>query len=155
MKGFVYCLTSPSGKKYIGQCVNLKKRMDRYKYLDCEKQPKIYRALCKYGFDNFKLEILEEVEQNLLNEKENFYILKYNTMELGYNCTTGGDHFIMSEETKKKISEAHSGSNNYFFGKKHTEEVRKLLSEKAKKQMRKELYWIHWTASFQILIYDC
>lgn len=38
----------------------------------------------------------------------------------------------MSEESKKKISLAHSGKNNYFYGKHHTEEVKKTMSEKLK-----------------------
>ena len=92
--GYIYCLTSPSGKKYIGQCTNFKRRMRRYECKDCKKQPKIYKALCKYGFYSFKVEIIEVVDISLLNEKETFYILKYDTMNNGYNFTTGGDAHI-------------------------------------------------------------
>lgn len=39
---------------------------------------------------------------------------------------------IVSEETKKKISDSHKGSKNHFYGKHHTKEVREMLSEKHK-----------------------
>ena len=135
MKGFIYCLTSPSGKKYIGQCMDFKRRINNYKYLGCKKQPKIYRALLKYGFDSFKIEILEEVDKSLLNEKEKFYILQFDSMRKGYNCTSGGDAYEVSDETKEKMRLAHSGNKNHFFGKTHTLETRKILSENSKKQM--------------------
>ena len=37
-----------------------------------------------------------------------------------------------SEETKKKMSIAHSGKNNHFYGKHHSEETKKIISEKGK-----------------------
>ena len=39
-----------------------------------------------------------------------------------------------TEETKKKISESLSGENNSFFGKQHTENAKKKMSESAKKR---------------------
>ena len=41
------------------------------------------------------LEILEECSQDFLNEKEKFYISKYNTFYNGYNQTLGGDNAII------------------------------------------------------------
>jgi very-short-patch-repair endonuclease len=38
----------------------------------------------------------------------------------------------MSEETKRKISDSHKGNKNYFFGKHHTEESKRKMSELAK-----------------------
>lgn len=39
---------------------------------------------------------------------------------------------VYTPETCKKISEAHKGEKNSFYGKKHSEETRKIMSEKAK-----------------------
>ena len=40
----------------------------------------------------------------------------------------------MSKETKDKLSKMKSGENNPFYGKTHSDEVKKRLSEKASKQ---------------------
>ena len=45
---------------------------------------------------------------------------------------------IITEETKKKISDSHKGSNNHFYGKQHSAEVRKMLSEKHKGKKHSE-----------------
>ena len=51
---------------------------------------------------------------------------------------TGENHYLygthLSEETKKKISEANKGENNAMFGKHHSEETRKKLSDAQKKR---------------------
>ena len=45
----IYKLTSPSGKCYIGQSINLDKRLNMYRLLHCKAQTHLYRALLKYG----------------------------------------------------------------------------------------------------------
>ena len=45
----IYRLISPKGKSYIGQSVNLEKRILAYARHDCTFQTKIYNAICKYG----------------------------------------------------------------------------------------------------------
>jgi len=49
----VYILTSPSGKKYVGQTNNVHNRFIFYKNLICKYQKKLYNALTKYGWYNF------------------------------------------------------------------------------------------------------
>lgn len=45
----------------------------------------------KYGIENFNFEILEECSKNELNDKERYYIQKYNTLAPnGYNLQKGG-----------------------------------------------------------------
>ena len=52
----------------------------------------ICRAISKYGEINFKFEVLEECTEESVNEREEYYIRKYNTADgAGYNCTYGGD----------------------------------------------------------------
>ena len=58
-KATIYKLISPSKKCYIGQTVNLKRRLQNYACLNCKKQFQLYNAIKKYGFNNFKLEIIE------------------------------------------------------------------------------------------------
>lgn len=118
----IYKLTSPSGKCYIGQSVNIENRLSKYKHLKCESQPKIYNALVKYGYDNFTVEILWETKDELnstsiLNQLEEDFINLYDSVNNGYNCKEGGNSRRLSEETKNKL-------RNKFF----SEEYRKKLS---------------------------
>ena len=55
----------------------------------------ISKAIQKYGEENFKFFILEEVENNdLLDEKEIFWIAEKNSYYHGYNSTKGGKAHI-------------------------------------------------------------
>ncbi len=100
--------------------------------------PPLHRALRKYGKESFELDVLEECPSIVeLNAAETRWIKKLGTFgKGGYNCTTGGEGFVMAEATKKRIaasrigmklseehrkriSEATRGENNPFYGKKH------------------------------------
>lgn len=94
--GFVYCYTSPSGKKYIGKTkTTLKTRAEQNArgYKGCTA---FYNAIQKYGFDNFSVEILEEVPLDVLVEAETQYIIDYDTTnpEKGYNIVTDYHKFL-------------------------------------------------------------
>lgn len=108
----VYRLIFPSGKLYIGKSIELKARMEKYRYLACKPQIKLYRAIKKYGWGNVKIEILlYSTNNDILNEMEKFYIKYYNSIESGYNLTGGGEGFRKrhSEESKRKMSLAQKG----------------------------------------------
>ena len=101
MKNVIYKLTSPSNKSYIGLTTNYKRRMKKHSKAigNC----KLQCAIRKYGWDNFKKEILEEVEDpKLLPKLEKFYIKFYHTFDSGYNMTLGGDGLIGYKFTKKQ-----------------------------------------------------
>jgi hypothetical protein len=52
----------------------------------------LYAAFNKYGLDNFSLEILGEYASGLLEQKEEEFIIKFNSFGAsGYNATRGGD----------------------------------------------------------------
>lgn len=106
--GFIYKYTSPNGHSYIGQTVNTLK--ERAKNIisgtGYKKCPLFWKAIEKYGWKNFKIEILEEVRIEELNEIEQFFILKFNTLAPnGYNLTVGG------EGGKKKEVYVYSAQN--------------------------------------------
>ena len=49
----------------------------------------LYQAMREFGIDNFSFEVIEECELINLNDKEKYYIDKYNTMNPnGYNMST-------------------------------------------------------------------
>lgn len=69
----------------------------------------LYRAMNKYGSENFDCEILEsDISLDNINDREIFWIREINSlMPNGYNLTIGGEGtkgYKMPEETKKKIS---------------------------------------------------
>jgi len=110
MSGFIYKITSPTGKIYIGQTFNFERRMSSYRSGDCKNQKILFRSLIKYGFKNHKVEIIDNRDsiKELLN-LEKFYIELFNSYnsENGMNLTRGGDGCNIdqhSEETKLKIS---------------------------------------------------
>jgi hypothetical protein len=60
--GYIYKITSPTDKVYIGKTTNLKLRVNYYRRLKCKKQPLLFNSLSKYGFDNHKFEVIYEGE---------------------------------------------------------------------------------------------
>lgn len=51
----------------------------------------LYRAFNKYGIENFSIEILEECQANIIDERETYWIIQYDSCKKGYNCTLGGE----------------------------------------------------------------
>jgi len=110
----IYRLISPSDKSYIGQSIRLDRRLIEHKQGAKKKVlPKLYQAIKKYGFENFQVEILEECEPELLNEREIYWISYYDSFYNGYNATSGGDaNFLRSKETCEKIRKRMLGTYN-------------------------------------------
>jgi group I intron endonuclease len=130
-KGGIYRWTNIiSGKIYIGSSSNLNKRFSGYfsiNYLTKESlkyKSIIYSALLKYGYSNFKLDVLEYSDPKDLLVREQFYLDLYSPE---YNIlTTAGSNFGFkhSDETLlkfklRKFSKEHleflrkSGSANF------------------------------------------
>lgn len=146
----IYKITSPSGKIYIGQSVDLKRRIARYKSnLNASKgQTKLNRSFAKYGIDAHKFEIIELCLEKYLNNMERYYQDKYKSVENGLNLryTASNDKSgkmsaesiakmlvyknNMSEEHRRKIGEASKLRNNFpsMLGKKHSEETKRKIS---------------------------
>lgn len=95
-----------NNKWYVGESItSIQDRWDSYKGLRCRKQTKLFRALVKYGYDNFEKIILEECpeDQKILDDREDYWIRHYDSVENGYNCRYGGSNGKMCEETKTKM----------------------------------------------------
>lgn len=80
-----------------------------------ESSPYFYNAIQKYGWDNFEHIILfENLTKDEACKKEQELIQKYNTMDrnYGYNSTSGGEMFVMSEDVRLKKSKSMLGNKN-------------------------------------------
>lgn len=72
------------GKIYIGQSVNVQRRLKVHKNRltkGSHENNYLQNAVIKYGIDNFTFEIIEFCKLDLLDEKERFYISFYNSIE--------------------------------------------------------------------------
>lgn len=84
-----------------------------------------WHAIQKYGWDNFKHEILFDgltKEQALDMEAKTIAEYHANDSDYGYNLTSGGEHNIPNEVVRQKMSEIMKGPANPMLGRKHTEE---------------------------------
>ena len=98
-----------NGKMYVG--ITGKGAAHRWNkgYRHCTK---LNHAIKKYGWDGFDHRVLvdnitkeqaEEIEHNLIED------LMLQSDQYGYNIANGGSAPVMTDETKKKISEANMG----------------------------------------------
>lgn len=116
----IYCIENTvNQKKYIGQSVNIKERWRKHRkelYANKHDNDYLQKSWNKYGKSSFKFYILEECNVISLDERENYYINYYNTLDrdYGYNLKTGGQNggAIVSDEVKEKMSIAIKKSYN-------------------------------------------
>jgi len=119
MKGFIYKIESPTGRIYVGKTLHLKRRITRYKGLECVKQIKIYNSIKSHGWESHKLSIIEECDEININEREIYWINELksfsNENPKGMNLTKGGEGnsgHRHSKESKHKQSIKKKGLNN-------------------------------------------
>ena len=112
----IYKITSPTGKIYIGQAVDVERRWKNYYALNnCNTQLKLYRSFQKYGPQFHLFEIIEECNIDQLNERELYWGEKYDTLgENGLNLRLGNAGGRMSIEVKEKITLSKKGHSCYF-----------------------------------------
>lgn len=143
--GCIYKITNTvNGKLYVGYTTRpFNERMSRHKNDDVKHNTLLGRAIKKYGWNNFKCEIIiEESDREKLLELERYYIRLLNSKKPnGYNLTIGGERLFgeynpfyghhHSEKTKLLQSErmkSRTKERNSFYGKHHTEATKKVIS---------------------------
>lgn len=102
-----------NGKYYIGQTNNPQERWSRQggRYKD---SPLFWKAIQKYGWDNFAHFIIENnLTQEEANKQEQYWIAKLGSYgDNGYNLTLGGDNYWAiqweDEEFRNKMSQSFS-----------------------------------------------
>ena len=112
-----------TGQAYIGQTSNSLERRARGKY----KTSKYFGpAIRQYGWENFKSEILIEVDDpRKADYYEDFYTRQFNTQwPNGYNVQSGRH---LTEDRKKEISQWSQG-NSFHKGKYHSEETKHRIA---------------------------
>ena len=94
---YIYKITnSINGKIYIGKTSSsIEERWKEHKrdsIKENEKHRPLYRAMNKYGVENFSIEELEKCDTDKIAcEREKYWIEYYGSFKNGYNATKGGD----------------------------------------------------------------
>ena len=127
--GFIYRLTFPSKKSYIGQTIRtIEERFQAHQYASSNCVA-VYNAIQKYGWEKVEKEWYEISDEDLNFYEEMLVALLGTLSPGGYNLKEGGGNGRPSEETKQKMKEAQTGEKNHMFGKEHTEETKQKIGE--------------------------
>ena len=138
---------TPNNKRYVG--ITSQKPNRRWRNGNGYKENQYFtNAINKYGWNNIQHIIVRcglSLEEALVAEKSLIKHYKSADRKYGYNITTGGDisgiplrgklnpnygrQKVISDETKKKISIANRGENNYWYGKHLPITIKTKLSE--------------------------
>lgn len=151
----IYKITNKINNKiYIGCAVNYDFRIKQHKTGKFKGATILFKAIQKYGVDNFEFEIIKycsSKEEMYLDEV--FFIKELNSLNpYGYNLHFGGKGGkiqLTPEQQLKRIEHAKSLAvknigNKYSLGKKHSDETKlklsnihknKIVSDETKKKM--------------------
>lgn len=154
MVGVIYKVTNISNEKvYIGQTTkDLEERKRNHLRSSHNSSPKylFHKALKKYGELSFLWEVIDiGYNKDDLNAKEKWWISYYNSLACnnGYNLSDGGsnnsnpyagktkEEIKISKDKWKETLLSHGGffkERNPFYGRHHSQETKKLLSEQRK-----------------------
>jgi group I intron endonuclease len=126
-------INNPINEIYIGQTINLKRRINNYKnYNKLIHQRQLKESFIKFGYEKHNIKILMVCNHDELNFWEEFYIKLFDSFEgkHGLNRTSGGKShkrmkgILKNDEWKLKISQSHRGKKRKPF----SEEWRKNIS---------------------------
>lgn len=101
----IYVITNNiNNKKYVGKTADtVEERFRQHKKDACKRKYEnrpLYRAMNKYGIENFSIKEIEECSLENLSEREIYWINNLNTYKNGYNATIGGDGKILYDYNK-------------------------------------------------------
>ena len=105
-----------NNKKYVGQTNNIDRRIREHKNNSFNSKSinyenKIHQAIRKYGYDNFKIDIIEVIndvtDYDIVNERERYWIKEEKSLltQWGYNVLEGGKNcwrsFLTPDDVEK------------------------------------------------------
>lgn len=96
ISGIYKIVNKINNKSYIGQSNNIYRRFSEHKsplYRSHYSDKYLYKAIDKYGIENFSFDIIEECEACDLDDREVYWINYYEGFKNGYNNTLGGQNF--------------------------------------------------------------
>lgn len=158
---WIYKITNPTGRIYIGKTANYNKRIGNYKRKDAKSQVALFNSISKYGFDSHEIEVIDNFSSNstYASGKEIFWIrsfmsnLRQFPKQKGMNLTMGGEgalgllvtqmqrdrqskimkekNRVFTDEWRKNQSDFMKGKR-YSLGTKYPQEFRDSVSKRMK-----------------------
>lgn len=93
--GYIYKITNNiNGKSYIGKTertIEIRWKEHLRHIASLQDRLPLYKAMAKYGKENFIVEQIEQCDNSILDEREIYWINKLQTYGQGYNCTGGSE----------------------------------------------------------------
>jgi|SRR5699024_11081385 len=137
----VYKITNKiNGKMYIGASIDIDRRKSEhfkpFRVNSFKDRLPLYHAIDKHGRENFDLEVLEETTIEELDEREEHYIKKFNTVENGYNVVSTSHNMHDEEYTKETHGKFFTEWNKKQW---KNEDYRKMKSEQSSKLQKERL----------------
>lgn len=141
-----------NGKRYIGITGQDVRRRWRHDGSGYKNNRYFWNAIQKHGWENFDHQIIKTgLSKNEACEMEKSLIALYKSNDLvhGYNIADGGQHNVMPLATRERLSRERKGKNtgpdnpnygnhrmagvnNPHYGKRHSEETKRRISENRK-----------------------
>ena len=115
--GYVYCIISPDGRKYIGSTKDWSNRKNTHKnqFKDLNNKQELYVNMRELGWDNFEWNILDQFQEITLKDlrnKESEYIHKYNTLNPKYGFNKVDPRIVNYEYICDYCNEKYNINNN-------------------------------------------
>src|SRR5690554_2763880 len=111
-----------NGKSYIGSSINLSRRFSQYYSLNYIASPSrnmaIYKALLKYGYQYFQLEVLEYCDPSNVISREQFY---FGLLKPEYNILSQAGSSLGFKHSEEVLAK--------FRARRHSEETKQLIGE--------------------------
>ena len=137
LKGIIYKITSPTSKIYIGQTIDYKKRLIKYKCGDSKGQIRLHRSFNKYGYINHIFEIIEECELEELNNRERYWQDFYDVLSnKGLNCILTDTNTLSGKRCKETCEKIKENNAKYCLGKNHSDETKLKISKSQKGKIK-------------------
>ena len=146
--GYIYKITNNiNNKLYIGQTIKTRPtdRFSQHKYIANHLQTEkgnsyLHRAMANYGVNNFTFEVIEQIDNTLLNERQQYWIKFYNSLAPnGYNLTQGGSGtkgYSRSQTLNEKLKRQDSNKKFYI----NNPQAKQKASQRTKKLWQNEEY---------------
>lgn len=94
--GYIYKVTNTiNGKVYVGQTTRdvssrWKNHISEARYPRQQDNSILHKAMRKYGENAFAVEELEQCDNDMLDDREQYWIQQYDSANVGYNISLGG-----------------------------------------------------------------
>lgn len=101
---FIYKITNMLNTKvYVGKTErDIETRWKEHlRHVNTYPDIPLYRAIRKYGKENFYIEKIEECDNRVVDEREKYWIAFYDSYHKGYNCTLGGEGSLLQYDEKE------------------------------------------------------